>query len=214
MITKQDIIYYGFIIFLTLAFLTPRNIKYRHIHMTLCIGLSYLIIFSKKHPMFRQYLYRVRGILLIYFVVNFKVDPTISLLLVMLYLITVYQQKYETYEKFTSTYPDVLNTPVNTNMNQPQNALVDNNPINIKKLENEYKTDNDDIDIKNSLKMSDSKLKQISSNQISSNQIKNDGSPSDMLTFTDGYSAQGTSYNTTGYNYTSYSDLDTDKNIE
>lgn len=195
--TKEDLVYYLTIIGFCLFMLNPTNLKHKHIHLTVALLISYLIIFPSKHMKLRKYIYDLRGILLIYFIIDFEVDPLISLIIFMLYLMIVYQIKYSkvtygTMENFTS-----MNTEVKKELEMMDNYKYDNK---LYVQDSEYKHDNKEDECNGRKFITDEQLEKISSN-------KNEGVSSDGIkTFLSGYSAQGTSH-MLGYNYESYGDL-------
>lgn len=202
-ITKEDILCYTLIIIFVILLLKPSNLRYKHIHLTTALILSYLILFPNKHIEFRHKLYNIRSLLLIYFVIDFSVDPMISLFLFILYLMLVYQVKYE---KITYTVESVedftnINTEVKKDVVYTDNYKYDNKQY---QFENEYKKDKEEED-NNRKQVSDEQLKNISINEL-----KHD--MKEIATYRDGYSAQGTSF-IVGSNFDKYGDLNNESNL-
>lgn len=200
--TKEDILCYTLIIATIILLLKPSNLKHRHVHLTTALTLSYLILLPSNHMEIRRKLYNVRILLLLYFVIDFEIDPMISLFLMILYLMLVYQVKYEnvTYgvpEGFTN-----MNTEVKKELGQKDNYNHDNKQY---QFESEYKHDNDE-DVCNGRKhITEEQLEKVSRNGIVTD-IK------EIATFKDGYSAQGTSF-VMGSNFEEYGDLNTESNM-
>lgn len=195
--TKEDLVYYLLICIFSAFMLNPSNLKHRHIHLTVALLISYLILFPSKHMKLKKYIYDLRAILLIYFVMDFEVDPLISLFLFILYLMIVYQVKYSKVdynkpEGFTN-----MNTQVKKELNHMDNYKYDNKQY---KFESEYKQDNKEDECNGRKFITDGQLENISSNGIQGVDKKG------IKTFEDGYSAQGTTH-TMGYNYQEYGDL-------
>jgi hypothetical protein len=192
--TKEDLVYYLIIIGFCLFMLNPTNLKHKHIHLTVALLISYLILFPSKHMKLRRYIYDLRGILLIYLILDFEVDPLVSLFIFILFLMIVYQIQYSnvTYENFTS-----MNTEVKKELEPMDNYKYDNK---LYVQDSEYKQDNKEDECNGRKFITDEQLDKISNNKnkdISSNGIK---------TYENGYSAQGTSF-ILGYNHESYGDL-------
>jgi hypothetical protein len=186
---KQDLTYYLCIGLFMVFFLNPTNLTYKHIHLTTALILSYLILFPSKYPKLRNYLYDMRGLLLIYFVLVFKVDPTISLLLYIVTIMIINQHDYEHDNKKTKN----INIE---EFNGVDNFTYDNRQY---QPDSEYKHNNQG-DICNARKhITDEQLDKISDNNLE-NSVK------EIVTYRDGYSAQGTNF-TLGHNYDSYGDL-------
>lgn len=199
---KEDILCYTLIIVSCVLLLKPSNLIYKHVHLTTALILSYLILFPSKHIKLRQKLYNIRLIFLLYFVIDFNVDPMISLLLLMFYMMLVYQIKYEsiTYnipEGFTDMNTDVKNT-----IGKMDNFKYDNKQY---KFESEYKHGNEEDKCNGHKHITEEQLEKVSRNQIY-HDLK------EIATFKDGYSAQGTSF-VMGANYEKYGDLNTESNI-
>lgn len=191
--TQQDLIYYTIIVGCCLYLLNPTNLKYKHVHITTSLLLSYFIIFPSKFPVIRRYLYNLRGLLLIYFVLAFKTDPTISLLLFINYLMLVYKEDYEKtktkqLEGFQNEYAEKVSKGVDNF------SYGEYKHDNVK--DSEYKHDNVKDNANGRKYISDKQLDIISNNQIGHN-LK------EISTYRDGYSAQGTTF-TMGYNYGDY----------
>lgn len=192
--TKQDLTYYIVILGCMLYFLNPVNLKHKHVHLTTSLLLSYFIIFPSKLPTLRKYLYNLRGAILIYFVIVFQTDPTVSLLLLINYLMLTYKEDYEKskelrFEAFQNKYVEEISQGVD-------NYTYDNNQY-VK--DSEYKNDNKEDETNGHKHISDEQLDIISSNQVS-NKIK------EITTYQDGYGPQGTTF-TMGYNFGDYGDL-------
>lgn len=201
---KEELIHYVIIVGLFIYLLNPTNLTYKHVHLTSALILSYLILFPNKHPKLIQYLYNLRALLLVYFIIDFNVDPIISLFLLMTYLIIVYQVKYANVSYgYSETFTN-MNTEVKKQLNTMDNYKYDNSQY-VK--DSEYKQDNEEDKCNGNKVISEKQLETISSNAIV------DGDGKDLLTYRDGYSAQGTTF-MMGYNYDSYGDLTKESNIE
>lgn len=197
--TKEDLIYYLLISIFSIFMLNPNNIKYRHIHLTTTLIISYLILFPSKCMKIKKYLYDLRGILLVYFIIDFNVDPLISLFLFILYLMIVYQIQYD--RNYTSEHFTNMNTIVKKNLKQTDNYNYDNKQYII---DSEYKKYNEE-DIANGTKyISDKQLDDISNNKTENMDNINVKDSKDNK---DKYNIQGTNF-TMGYNYNNYGDLD------
>lgn len=182
--------YYISIILFCIFMLNPRNLIHKHIHMTVALLISYLILFPNKHPILKQYIYDLRGLLLIYFVIIFDTDPLISLFIFILFLMIVYQTKYDkANEHFTS-----MNTQVKQELTPMDNYKYDNTQY---IMNSEYKHNNKEDESNGRQYITDEQLDKISNDKAE------DISSNGIATYKNGYSAQGTSF-TLGYNYEKY----------
>lgn len=195
--TKEDLVHYLLICIFCAFMLNPSNLKHRHIHLTVALLISYLILFPHKHMKLKKYIYDLRAILLIYFVMDFEIDPLISLFIFILYLMIVYQVKYSKIDYNKAEHFTSMNTEVKKELNHMDNYKYDNKRYN---FESEYKHDNEEDEHNGHKFISDKQLDNISCNAITGVDKKG------IKTFENGYSAQGTSH-TLGYNYEKYGEL-------
>lgn len=91
--------YLGITMFM-MFFFNPTNLKSYHIHLTASLSLSYLILFPSHLSKLKEYIYHLRFWFLLYLILDFQVDPVISLLHFIAFLVITYHHDYETTNEY------------------------------------------------------------------------------------------------------------------